>query len=578
MAPSIHAPGTRPAVSSGLGKAPTGIRGFDEITGGGLPRGRASLVTGGPGAGKTLFGLEFLVHGVRDFDEPGVLLAFEESAEELADDVASLGFDLAGLEAGGHLVVDACRVDATEFVTTGEFDLDGLFIRLSAAVQAVGARRVVLDTIEVLFGALDNEAVVRAEFSRLLRWLKDQGLTTLITGERGREGQLTRYGIEEYVSDCVIVLDHRMHDEIATRRLRIVKYRGSRHGTNEYPFLVTDRGLMIWPITSTQLTYPVSTDRVSLGVPRLDQMLTGGVHRGSTVLITGSAGTGKTTLAASAADAACARGEPALFVSFEESPDQLVRNMRSVGIDLGRWVSAGLLRLWGQRATAFGLESHLAGIERLLDETTPGIAVLDAVGSLTHIGAQSEVTAAVAREVDMMKSRGITGILTSLTHEDREETSSVDASSLIDTWLLLRNVESDGERNRLLFVIKSRGTAHSNQVREFILTDHGPELLDVSVGERGVLTGSARMTQVAEERAAEAERRGELERRQLDLARRSAEVEAQIALLREQLATETAELDRLVVEQSRGEDARAAARATLARRRQGDLPRPGREA
>ena len=580
MAPSIHAPGTRPPVSSGLGKAPTGIRGFDEITGGGLPRGRASLVTGGPGAGKTLFGLEFLVRGAQDFDEPGVLLAFEESAEELADDVASLGFDLAGLEAGGHLVVDACRVDATEFVTTGEFDLDGLFIRLSAAVQAVGARRVVLDTIEVLFGALDNEAVVRAEFSRLLRWLKDQGLTTLITGERGREGQLTRYGIEEYVSDCVIVLDHRMHDEIATRRLRIVKYRGSRHGTNEYPFLVTDRGLMIWPITSTQLTYPVSTDRVSLGVPRLDQMLTGGVHRGSTVLITGSAGTGKTTLAASAADAACARGEPALFVSFEESPDQLVRNMRSVGIDLGRWVGAGLLRLWGQRATAFGLESHLAGIERLLDETTPGIAVLDAVGSLTHIGAQSEVTAAVAREVDMMKSRGITGILTSLTHEDQGETSSVDASSLIDTWLLLRNVESDGERNRLLFVIKSRGTAHSNQVREFILTDHGPELLDVSVGTRGVLTGSARMTQVAEERAAEAERRGELERRQLNLARRSAEVEAQIALLREQLATETAELDRLVVEQSRGEDARAAARATLARRRQGgqgDLPRPGRE-
>jgi circadian clock protein KaiC len=580
MAPSMHAPGTRPPVSSGLAKAPTGIRGFDEITGGGLPRGRASLVTGGPGAGKTLFGLEFLVRGAQDFDEPGVLLAFEESAEELADDVASLGFDLAGLEAGGHLVVDACRVDATEFVTTGEFDLDGLFIRLSAAVQAVGARRVVLDTIEVLFGALDNEAVVRAEFSRLLRWLKDQGLTTLITGERGREGQLTRYGIEEYVSDCVIVLDHRMHDEIATRRLRIVKYRGSRHGTNEYPFLVTDRGLMIWPITSTRLTYPVSTERISLGVPRLDQMLTGGVHRGSTVLITGTAGTGKTTLAASAVDAACARGEPALFVSFEESPDQLVRNMRSVGIDLGRWVDAGLLRLWGQRATAFGLESHLAGIERLLDETTPGIAVLDAVGSLTHIGAHSEVTAAVAREVDMMKSRGITGVITSLTHERQGETSSVDASSLIDTWLLLRNVESDGERNRLLFVIKSRGTAHSNQVREFILTDHGAELLDVSVGPRGVLTGSARMTQVAEERAAEAERRGELERRQLNLARRSAEVEAQIALLREQLATETAELDRLVVEQSRGEDARAAARATLARRRQGgqgDLPRPGRE-
>src|SRR5215217_4979390 len=380
MAPSIHAPGTRPAVSSGLEKAPTGIRWLQEISRGGLPRGRASLVTGGPGAGKTLFGLEFLVHGARDFDEPGVLLAFEESAEELADDVASLGFDLAGLEAGGHLVVDACRVDATEFVTTGEFDLDGLFIRLSAAVQAVGARRVVLDTIEVLFGALDNEAVVRAEFSRLLRWLKDQGLTTLITAERGREGQLTRYGIEEYVSDCVIVLDHRMNDEIATRRLRVVKYRGSVHGTNEYPFLVTDRGLRVWPITSTSLTYAVSTERVSLGVPQLDDMLGGGVYRGSTVLVSGSAGTGKTTLGAAAVAAACARGETALFVSFEESPDQIIRNMRSVGLDLGRWADAGLLRLWGERATAFGLESHLASIDRLLEDTRPTVAVLDAVG------------------------------------------------------------------------------------------------------------------------------------------------------------------------------------------------------
>src|SRR5215211_1874715 len=566
MAATIHPPGT--AVRSTLAKAPTGIRGFDELTGGGLPHGRATLVTGGPGSCKTLFGLEFLVRGAQEFDEPGVLLAFEESAADLTANVASLGFDLAGLEADGRLVVDAVRIDASEIVSTGDFDLDGLFIRLAAAVQAVGARRVVLDTIEVLFGALGDEAIVRNEFSRLLRWLKDHQLTTVITGERGREGQLTRYGIEEYASDCVIVLDHRMHDEIATRRLRVVKYRGSVHGTNEYPFLVTDRGLRVWPITSTALTYTVSTERVSLGVPRLDEMLTGGVHRGSTVLITGTAGTGKTTLAASAADAACARGEPALLVSFEESPDQLVRNMRSVGVDLGRWVGAGLLRLWGQRATAFGLESHLAGIERLLDETTPGIAVLDAVGSLTHIGAQSEVTAAVAREVDMMKSRGITGILTSLTHEDQGETSSVDASSLIDTWLLLRNVESDGERNRLLFVIKSRGTAHSNQVREFILTDHGAELLDVAVGPRGVLTGSARMTQVAEERAAEAERRAELERRRMALARRTAEVDAEVATLRAQLATENAELEQMAAEESRGTTARAADRESLARRRE----------
>src|SRR3954463_1264830 len=568
MAATIHPPGTAASTRSALAKAPTGIRGFDEVTGGGLPRGRATLVTGGPGSCQTVFGIEFLVRGAQEFDEPGVLLAFEESAADLTENVASLGFDLAGLEADGRLVIDAVRIDASEIVTTGDFDLDGLFIRLASAVQSVGARRVVLDTIEVLFGALGDEAVVRTEFSRLLRWLKDHELTTVITGERGREGQLTRYGIEEYASDCVIVLDHRMRDEIATRRLRVVKYRGSDHGTNESPFLVTDRGLRVWPITSTSLTYAVSSERVSLGVPQLDEMLGGGVYRRSTVLITRPAGTGKTTLAASAVDAACARGESALFVSFEESPDQIIRNMRSVGIDLGRWVDARLLRLWGERATAFGLEAHLSAIERLLEETEPAVAVLDAVGSLTNVGAESEVTSAVIREVDMMKSRGITGILTSLTHDGQRESSSVAVSSVIDTWLLLRNVESDGERNRLLFVIKSRGTAHSNQVREFVLTDHGAELLDVSVGPQGVLTGSARMAQVSEERAAEAERSAEVERRRLALTRRSAEVEAQIAVLREQLAPETAELDRLVAEQSRGEDTRAAVRATLARRRQ----------
>src|SRR5215210_3138279 len=548
MAATIHPPGTAPSVRSALAKAPTGIRGFDELTGGGLPRGRATLLTGGPGSCKTLFGLEFLVRGAQEFDEPGVLLAFEESAADLTANVASLGFDLAGLEADGRLVIDAIRIDASEIVTTGDFDLDGLFIRLASAVQSVGARRVVLDTIEVLFGALGDEAIVRNEFTRLLRWLKDHELTTVITGERGREGQLTRFGIEEYASDCVLVLDHRMHDEIATRRLRVVKYRGSVHGTNEYPFLVTDGGLRVWPITSTGLTYAVSSERVSLGVPRLDEMLGGGVYRGSTVLVSGSAGTGKTTLAASAVDAACARGESALFVSFEESPDQIIRNLRSVGIDLGRWVDDGLLRLWGERATAFGLEEHLARIERLLEEGRPTVAVLDAVGSLTNVGAESEVTSAVVREVDMMKSRGITGVLTSLNHDAQRESSSVAVSSVVDTWLLLRNVETDGERNRLLFVMKSRGTAHSNQVREFLLTDHGAELLDVSVGARGVLTGSARLAQAAEERAVAADK--------------------------------SAELERLAAEESRGADARAAARASIARRREGgsgDLPRRNRD-
>jgi circadian clock protein KaiC len=324
----------------------------------------------------------------------------------------------------------------------------------------------------------------------------------------------------------------------------------------------------VWPITSTPLTYAVSTQRVSMGPPQLDEMLGGGVYRGSTVFVSGSAGTGKTTLAASAVAAACARGESALFVSFEESPDQIIRNMRSVGIDLGRWVDDGLLRLWGERATAFGLEAHLAGFERLLEETEPSVAVLDAVGSLHTVGAESEVTSAVVREVDMIKSRGTTAILSSLTHDAQRESSSVAVSSVIDTWLLLRNVETDGERDRLLFVMKSRGMAHSNQVREFLLTDHGAALMDVSVGARGVLTGSARLAQAAEERTAAADRTAELERRRMALAQRSAEVDAEVAALRAQLATESAELDRLAAEESRGATARAADRESLARRRE----------
>ncbi len=568
MSASNDGPAGTVRAGSGLTKSPTGIKGFDELTGGGLPQGRPTLITGGAGSGKTLFGLEFLVRGAQDFDEPGVLLSFEESGPDLADNAASLGLDLPALEADGRLVVDAMQLDPAEIITTGDFDLGGLFIRLAAAVQSVGAKRVVLDTIEVLFAALENEAIVRAEFARLLRWLKDHGLTTVITGERGREGQLTRFGIEEYVSDCVVVLDHRVRDELATRRLRIAKYRGSSHGTNEYPFLIRDRGLMVWPLTQVALTYGASTERVSLGVPQLDEMLAGGVYRGSTVLISGTSGTGKTTLSAQAVEAACERGEKALFVSFEESPDQIVRNMRSVGIDLGRWVDAGLLRIWGERATAFGLEAHLDGIEQLLDEVEPSVTVLDSVGSLSHVGAGAEVTSMISRELDMLKSRGITAVLTSLVHAGQPESSSAAVSSLIDTWILLRNTESDGERNRLLFVIKSRGTAHSNQVREFRMTDDGINLLDVVVGPQGILTGSGRARQVAENEAAAAERSADLDRRQRAFERRAAEVEAEIALLRERLAGQRAELDGLAAETLRGDTARTAVRTSVALQRE----------
>lgn len=550
-------------VGESLAKAASGIRGFDKITGGGVPRGRPTLVTGASGSGKTLFGLEFLVRGARDLGEPGVLMSFEESAADLRENVASLGFDLGQLEADGLLVIDAVDIDPSEVLTTGAFDLDGLFIRLAGAVEEVGAKRVVLDTVEVLFSALGDDGVVRGELGRLFRWLKDRGLTAVVTGERGREGQLTRFGIEEYVSDCVVVLDHRVADDITTRRLRVAKYRGSEHGTNEYPFLITDRGFWVLPITSVGLVYGASNERISTGLPQLDDLLGGGVYRGTTVMVSGSAGTGKTTLAASMVAAACARGERALFVSFEESPDQLVRNMGSVGIDLRRWVDAGLLQMWSERATAYGMESHLGRLERLLDETAPSVVALDAIDSLGSAGSSSQLRSAVARELDLVKARGITGILTILANEVDAASHAVEMSSLIDTWLLVRNQESDGERNRLLFVIKSRGTEHSNQVREFVLTPHGAQLVEVTVGPAGVVTGSARLSLQSHEKDVAARREQDIVGRRSAQARRAADVDSQVALLRAELAEETAALNRLIAQESHQEDLNATAHTAL---------------
>lgn len=483
-----------------LQKAPTGIRGFDEITHGGLPAGRPTLVTGAAGSGKTLFGIEFLVRGAVDHDEPGVILAFEEQSEDLVTNVASLGFDLPQLERDGMLVVDAFRLDPAEYIESGAFDLEGLFIRLDAAVRSVGAKRVVIDTIEVLFTALPNPGIVRGELGRLFRWLKERGLTTVITGERGDAGSLSRFGIEEYVSDCVVSLDHRVTNEVSTRRLRVVKYRGSLHGTNEYPFLITDRGFEVVPITSLGLAYEASEERVATGIEQLDQMLSGGIYRGSSMMISGAAGTGKTSIGAAMANAACARGERALIVSMEESPQQLVRNMRSIGYDLQHWIDEGLLFVRAVRPTSYGFEEHLAMLHRMLDEADPSLVVLDALAGLVRGGEHGDVASVVSRDLDLLKSRGITSVVTTLSHGQTGESSEIEVSSLVDAWLLLRNVETNGERNRLLFVIKSRGSAHSNQVREFLLTDHGPQLVDVYIGPDGVLTGSARIEHMARDR------------------------------------------------------------------------------
>jgi circadian clock protein KaiC len=523
----------------GLQKERTGIPGFDEITRGGVPAGRPTLVCGSAGAGKTLFAMEFLVRGANMFDEPGVFMSFEESDEELATNVASLGFDLNQLIADKKLILEYVFIERSEIEETGEYDLEALFLRLGYAIDSIGAKRVVLDTLEALFSALPNEAIVRAELRRLFRWLKEKGVTAVITCERG-EGKLTRYGLEEYVADCVILLDHRVQNQISTRRMRIVKYRGTSHGTNEYPFFIDEKGFSVLPITSLGLTHKAPTEYVSTGIKRLDTMLDGhGFYRGSSILVSGTAGTGKSTIAAHFVEAACARGERALFFAFEESQDQIIRNMRSIGIDLEKFVRKGLLGFQNARPSAWGLETHLALIHKTISDFNPAVVVIDPITNFLGVGDVIETKAMLTRLIDFLKTRQITGMFTSLTSSQSEiEDSEVGVSSLMDAWLLVKTIESNGERNRGLYILKARGIAHSNQVREFLLTAHGIELIDAYVGPEGVLMGSARSSQVAREKAATVEREYLTERKQRELQRKQELYEAQLQALKGQYESE----------------------------------------
>jgi circadian clock protein KaiC len=539
----------QPALKT-LPKALTGILGLDEITGGGLPRGRPTLVSGGAGSGKTLFGVEFLVRGATQYNEPGVFMSFEETLPDLSKNAASLGFDLEGLVADKKLFLDHVHISRSEISETGEYDLDGLFIRIADAVKRVGAKRIVLDTLEALFGELPNPGILRAEIRRLFGWLKDQGLTTVITAERDRPDKLTRHGIEEFVSDCVIVLDHRIREEISTRRLRIVKYRGSTHGTNEYPFLIDEHGISVLPISSLGLDHAAPITRISTGIDRLDGMMGGkGFYRGSSILMSGTSGTGKTSVAAHFVHAACRRGERALYFAFEESPRQVVRNMRSIGIDLEPWVRKGLLKFHAARPTYGGIEEVLLVTHKHIASFRPSVVVVDPITNLLTVSTLGEVRSMLTRLVDFLKTEEITAIFASLTAPGGSlEASEADVSSLMDTWLLLKSIEVGGERNRAIYVLKSRGMEHSNQIREFVLTNNGLRLLDVYTGPEGVLTGSARMTQEGREKAAGTSRRQQQEGRARDLERKRQIFEARMTMLRAEFEVEEASIHQTMSE------------------------------
>ncbi|MDP1579113.1 MAG: circadian clock protein KaiC [Candidatus Didemnitutus sp.] len=529
-----------------LPKCPTGIQGLDEITGGGLPCGRPTLICGGAGCGKTLLAAEFLVRGATQFDEPGVFMAFEETEGELKANVSSLGYDLAGLVRRKLIVVDYVHIERSEVQESGEYDLEGLFVRLGHAIDSIGAKRVVLDTMEVLFASLPNEAVLRSELRRLFRWLKDKGVTAVITAERGRES-LTRHGLEEYVSDCVILLDHRVNDQIATRHLRVVKYRGALHGTNEFPFLIGEEGLSVLPITSLGLHHNVTNERIATGIPRLDAMLGGrGFFRGSSILLTGTAGTGKTIISSNFAEAAGRRGERVLFFSFEESPNQIVRNMHAIGLRLEPLVKRDLLRFHSARPSLCGLEMHLATMFKEIATFQPHVVIVDPITSLMELGTVSEGKGMVTRLIDYLKARHITSLFTSLTQGGHALNQSEGGmSSLMDAWMLLQDFEGNGERNRVFYVLKARGMAHSNQIREFLISDHGIDIVDAYIGPSGVLTGSARVAQEALENAAVLTGQQEAARLKREVERKRTAIERQISGLRSDYEAEAEELRRI---------------------------------
>ncbi|MCK7517237.1 MAG: circadian clock protein KaiC [Ignavibacteriales bacterium] len=517
------------------------------MTSGGLPKGRPTLVCGDAGCGKTLFAMEFLVRGATVYNEPGIFISFEETEKELTANVTSLGFDLNNLVRHKKLWLEHIHVERGEIEQNGEYDLKGLFVHIHNAIESIGAKRVVLDTIETLFSELPNPTAVRTELRRLFGWLKKKNVTTIVTGEKG-EGTLTRQGLEEYVSDCVILLDHRVTDQSSIRRLRIVKYRGSTHGTNEYPFLIDEDGFSVLPVTSLGLNHISSKERISTGIPRLDTMLSGkGYFRGSTVLVSGTAGTGKTSLAAQFVEAACKRGEQVLYFAFEESPSQFMRNMSSIGIHLDTWVKKGLLHFHATRPTLFGLEHHLTTTIKLINQINPQVVILDPIDAFIIGKNQTEVKIMLLRLVDFLKMKNITAFFASLsTTGDSKELTDMAISSLIDTWLLLRDIEIGGERNRALYILKSRGMSHSNQIREFLLTDHGIELLDVYVGPEGVLTGSARLSQEAKNDAEQLMYRQEIERKQSGIELKRAALEAQIVVLKSEFKEEESETTKLI--------------------------------
>ncbi len=518
-------------------KSLTGIKGFDVISNGGLPKQRLTLVSGGPGAGKTFFSMQFLINGVMKFQEPGLFVSFEETEKEIIQDFASLKFPLKKLVASNKIILDYVHIASSDFSQTGVYNLEGLFIRIQDAINRYKIKRVVLDTIETLFGLLNNQALIRNELKRLFRWLKEKGITAIVTAEKGQlENSISRYGLEEYVADCVIVLDRRQLNDISTRRMMIIKYRGSSHGGNEYPFSIDEMGFHVLPLTSLKLNYTVSKVQISTGIKRFDTMLGGkGYYKGSSILITGTAGVGKSSFGAAFANNICKEGGKCLYFAFEESLSQILRNMNSLGINLERWDKTGQLRCIPIRTNQCGLEDHLVKMLNVIDEFKPDAIVVDPVSNFINVGNSLSVKMMLSRLVDFIKEKQITSMFISLLKEGENANTAEAVSSLMDTWIMLRFVQSYGERNRVISIIKSRGMKNSNQMREVIFSNNGIDLDDVYIEAGEPLTGTAKIQQSVKNKIIKTEQTLALQLQEEELKNNQKKLREQILRSKEEI-------------------------------------------
>lgn len=551
-----------------LAKCPTGIEGLDTLTNGGLPRNRLTLICGSAGSGKTSLGIEFLVQGIIKYDEPGLFITFEEKPQEIIENAASIGFDLEDLINKKKLFIEYIPVQEEEVMQSGDYTLEALFIRFEQVITSIAVKRVTLDTLDSIFASLGNTPVLRAEIYRLFNWLKQKNITSLVTSEAGIT-TLSRNGLEEYISDCVISLRTNIVSEVLTRFLRVVKYRGSKHGTNEYPFLITDIGINLFPITSNYLNNIVSTEFVSTGVKELDEMMDNkGYYRGSTVLVTGTAGTGKSSLAAVFSNSICQTGERCIYFTFEEMINQILRNMSSVNLNLQQWIDKDLLKFYAYRSPTYGLETHLLTIQNVIKEFKPHAVIIDPITNFDLIGTELEIKSMMTRLIDFLKAQQITALFTSLaTTIDPREQTEIGISSLIDSWLVLQNLEQAGERTRGITILKSRGIAHSNQIREFIITSNGIKLEKIYVGPNGILTGSARLDQEEQEKLHLLLQEKETLRRKKLLEHKKALLEAKIMALKSEFDADVEEIESLIMKEEIQNKRILETRSAMAKRR-----------